>query len=426
MPQLADVPRGRELEDFVAAFLQSTGHFVEKNVEEANVLELDIVATTYGDGVARRLFEVKEGTAQFSDIFKVLGWMTYLGIERGAFVTARASEHKPTEFFRSRCEQVGMDFIVIDDLDSAASVFEAAGYGAVDETLHALWRYSMWVERNLMRALRRFARDNPSMQAPKEALNYYSLINNGVFLATDTVDRISKLYAAYQTHPRLTAGAARELNGGAFDAETLGEEPLIREALWYGRHLLLQVCMYLEHRARLSILKAAVDYLAEGGVVRDLGDGRIRIDFRAADLPQSFLNGFTKIGNQPRFELYPLFWQLFLWGWGGLLLSDRLPDDRAGLAAQSGLNEEDLDQALGAFDWLFPIDRGWIGQTPTAAYRFVKMMPWPFQGLGAWYRLMRAEVGGYEELLLRGQYTTSDLANRHNTLVRVLDADFDF
>lgn len=32
MPELAEVPTGRELEDFVAALLQSTGHFLEKNI----------------------------------------------------------------------------------------------------------------------------------------------------------------------------------------------------------------------------------------------------------------------------------------------------------------------------------------------------------------------------------------------------------
>lgn len=108
MAQLPASPRGQELEDFVAAVLQSTGHFVEKNVEEPNVLELDIVATTYAPQPTRRLFEVKETSPQFSDIFKVLGWMTYLGIERGAFVSGRAPVGRPFEFFESRCQRIGM------------------------------------------------------------------------------------------------------------------------------------------------------------------------------------------------------------------------------------------------------------------------------------------------------------------------------
>lgn len=167
MPELAVAPTGRELEDFVAALLQCTGHFVEKNIVEPSVLELDIVATSYEeDRVIRRLFEVKEGAAQWSDIFKVLGWMRYLGLERGAFVTARPPEGQPAEFFTSRCAQVGMQFLVIDEIDHAGQVFEQAGFGSADSTHHAFWRYSMWVERNLVEGLRRFRRQHEEMTAP--------------------------------------------------------------------------------------------------------------------------------------------------------------------------------------------------------------------------------------------------------------------
>jgi hypothetical protein len=83
--------------------------------------------------------------------------MTYLGIEQGAFVTARVPEGQPLEFFTDRCEQVGMKFVVIEDHAAAASIFQDAGFGAADAQLHAFWRYSMWVERNLIRGLRLYA-----------------------------------------------------------------------------------------------------------------------------------------------------------------------------------------------------------------------------------------------------------------------------
>lgn len=149
----------------------------------------------------RQLFEVKEGPAQFSDIFKVLGWMAYLGIDRGAFVTAAAPTDRPAEFFASRCAQVGMQFLAIPDLAHAAEVFEEAGFGSADATQHAFWRYSLWVERNLMQGLRQFAREHSSMTAPREALNYYKLINDGIFFAADAVERVRLLYDAYQAHP---------------------------------------------------------------------------------------------------------------------------------------------------------------------------------------------------------------------------------
>jgi hypothetical protein len=428
MPTLPEVPRGKELEDFVAALLQSTGHFVEKSVEEPNVLELDIVATTYGDGGAsRRLFEVKEGSPQFSDIFKVLGWMTYLNIEQGAFVAARPPENHPLDFITSRCEQVGIKFLLIDDQGAAGQVFERAGFGAAEEQLHEFWRFSMWVERNLIKGLRRYAFDHPRMAAPREALNYYKLINNGIFMTRDAVEQVEKLYAAFQEHPRLTAGAAEELGGRAYDPHTQEtNSPEMRQAMFEGQHVLLQACMYLEHRARLSLLKATVDYLAAGGAVRRNLDGSYTVDFRIVDLPNSFAHGLEQISQQPNYRLYPLFWQVFLWGWGGLIVTDRQQDDYAGLAAQTGLPVADIPTALQAFDHLFPTANGWVREVKTASFSVVTLVPTPFQGLGAWQRLLRSGRQEYSQLELSGQYTTQDLVRRHNRLVSLLNDEIIF
>jgi hypothetical protein len=58
------------------------------------VLELDIVATDYGSEERRSvLAEVKCGGWGFPDLFKLVGWMQYLGIEYGAFFISK-SAHK--------------------------------------------------------------------------------------------------------------------------------------------------------------------------------------------------------------------------------------------------------------------------------------------------------------------------------------------
>lgn len=86
MAELPAVPRGKYLEDYVAALLQQSGYFVEKSAierGETEVLELDIVTTQYVQQIPNRvLFEVKSGAWGFSDIFKLLGWQTYLSPER--------------------------------------------------------------------------------------------------------------------------------------------------------------------------------------------------------------------------------------------------------------------------------------------------------------------------------------------------------
>ncbi len=62
--ELPDIPgAGEELEDYVAALFQASGHFVEKQLVEsdpADLLELDIVSTDYThDEAVRQLIEVK-------------------------------------------------------------------------------------------------------------------------------------------------------------------------------------------------------------------------------------------------------------------------------------------------------------------------------------------------------------------------------
>ena len=422
MATLSKVPGGKELEDFVAALLQCTGHFVEKNIQERDVLELDIVATRYGEaGPEHRVFEVKGGNWGFSEVFKLLGWMTYLQINAGAFVATVPPQDRDVAFYCDRCEKVNIKLLVIDDFDTAGDRFDSGGFGRADDLLREIWRYSFWIERCLIEALRDAKRANPEALAPREALRYYNLINNGVFFARHPTERVGMLYDAYQEHPMLTLGAAREMAGAAFDADTPGTSPLIGEALRQRKHLLLQACMYLEHKARLAILKGAVDYLCQDEEREGAGGPQI-IDLSTVGLPSSFRHALSRIKEQPHFWLYPLFWQVFLWGWGGFILNDREKEEFEELSRQTGLPVESIPTALEAFDWLFPLSGGsWFTQMPTASYRLVRLAPSPFCGIGAFQRLKRNDVEQYLDLSLGGQYTVRDMGTWHNSAATLLN-----
>jgi len=421
MVKLPDTPKGKELEDFVAALLQATRHFVEKSIEEKNVLELDVVATSYAKGRPEdQLFEVKSGKDWgFRDVFKLLGQMTYLHIPRGALIAAQCPQDKALELYQNRCQKVDIDLLVIEDIDSARGIFEAKGYGTADEMFHTLCHFSFWIERCFIHVLRHLTKSNQQAQAPREALGYYDLVNNGVFLTRDVVERVGQLYKAYMDHPYLTAGAAREMSGGVFDPVTPGGNPLIGEALFKGEHLLLQACMYLEHRARLSILKGAVDYLC-GKTKKPQMPGHITIDFGLASFPTTFLRGLSAIEKEPNFWLYPLFWQVFLWGWGGFILKDHEEEEFGELSAQTGLPVDCIPMALEAFNKLFPIPAGWLREPSRASYRLVAMVPSPFCGIGAFQRFLRKRPGDYSKLGLSGQFTAINLAKWHNSAAQLV------
>lgn len=413
--ELPATPAGRELEDFFAALLQSTHHYVETNIEEPNILELDVVATDYRGRAARtRAFEVKGTAPRLEDIFKLLGRMHYLGLEEGAFVTTEAPRGEREEtWFHGVCERGNIAFVSVPDLASAPAVFDAAGFGRANPLSHAIWRYSFWMERTLLKIIRDM---RPTVLAARAANDYYMLVNSGVFLTTNAVDRVSKLYAAYQDHPHLTAELAEEM-AGDWDAG----QRLLRQALLTGRHPALHATMYFEHRGRLAILKAAADYLLDGGPVDASNPAEIRVDVRLADLPQTFLRGLHWLEGQPKYWLYPLFWQNFLWGWGGLIPDAHRERVIADCAVASGLEPGEAGVALEALDRLFPIATQWHHHFSNADYQFVILTPAPFQGLGAFHQLRRADHEDYRTYVSTGQYTAADFARRHNAAVSLLE-----
>jgi hypothetical protein len=405
MVELSKTPTGRGLEDYFAALLQTTGHFVEKNVEDPNVLELDIVATNYeAAGPRTRVFEVKGTDARFGDVFKLLGRMTYLGLAAGGFITTTVPRERPIETFTKVCNQAGILFVVVPDLAQADTVFDAMGFGRADSLRHEIWRFSYWLERIYVQAIGDL---RPNNHVARKAIDYYKLVNSGIFLTRDPVEKIAKLYYAYAEHPQLTREMANSIAGSEPAGGTL-----LTASLRDGSTTPLHATMYFEHRARLSILKAAVDYLL-------LGRRSTRVEFLG--LPQTFHAGLSWLADQPDYWLYPLFWQNFLWGWGGILPDDRREDILAKIASACGLLPDRVGSALLAFDKLFPIPNGWQRRAGDTSYEFVLLTPFHFQGLGLFHQAESLSITDYRLFAPSGRYTATNLAARHNAAVRLME-----
>jgi hypothetical protein len=125
IPNIPSEPR--DLEDYVAALFQSAGFFVERNVVETDVLELDVVATSFDQPIpAQVLIEVKSGRWHFRDIFTVLGQMKYLGIEKGAFCVKDLEGKDPAEI-QKRIDLHRIAFIHFGDFSDAAALVRKRG-----------------------------------------------------------------------------------------------------------------------------------------------------------------------------------------------------------------------------------------------------------------------------------------------------------
>jgi hypothetical protein len=420
---------GRDLEDYVAGLFQAAGYFVEKNIRQrdvAEVLELDAVATSYdGPRPTSVLAEAKGGRWGFTDIFKVAGWMAYLGIERGGFfVKDRAAAlTRDAGLVHRTVAPLRVSLVDLGDFSDPVARFGEGGFrGLVDPDLLEVWRFSYRVERTLLDKLRQDRRAAPDRRGPLAVLVYHDLVNDHAFFLKDPAERLRRLYQAYRAHPKLSAAVAAEQAGAGFDEAVRSRpsrhpsNPVLAEALYEGKHPSVQASLYVEHRARLSILKAAVDLCCLAPDERSLGRA-------LAGLPATFREGLRRLRGRPSFRRYALLWQVFLWGFGGFYLEGRHAGGDLGcLTRQTGVPEGEIGEALRAFDDLFPLGGGsWIVPVKDSPLRVLRMMPLAFRGVGAVQRLRRRGDSNYDGFGA-GWLGRRNLIDWHNGLVRLLAA----
>ena len=370
---LPEIPTGQDLEDFVAAYLQCGGFYTEKSLTErgeTEVLELDIMAWKPADlPPEHTLFEVKGGGSGFSDIFKVLGWKTYLQ-QRGvnnAYLIAPIRNRTPSviEYMGNKCNEIGIDLIAHEDPNTLAENLLAHGViAAYPATLdHSSWRYLFWLERQMLKVVSTNRRTQQGLRGPEEIFAYQELIRSGFIQAHNVRERLGGLYQAHFEHPSLAKAVAAELGGRDWNSNNPPSTLHWEQAMFHCRHPLVHAAMYYQHRARLDILKGAVEFallrkhnaLPPEGSFNFLGF-EIPIDI----LPTSFHSAVDQITGIEAFEKIPLLWQSFLWKWGGFFLVDYEEEEKAQLASEAGMSNEAANDAINLYDGLFPTRNGWL------------------------------------------------------------------
>lgn len=420
---------GHDLEDYVAGMFQAAGYYVERNVRQRDVtdiLEIDAVATSYDGPLPRSvLAEAKGGKWGFPDLFKVAGWLAYLGIERGGvFVKEQpGAGGRDIEQVHRTIAPLGVAVVDLGDFSDPAARLGARGFRPFrDPSLVELWRLAYWVERTLLDGLRQERRARPKQRLVQEAIAHHDLINDHVFFLGNVPERLQRLYAAYRRHPKLSLSLAAELAGGATDAAPGrlpdGASRMLAEAMYEGKHPALQGSFYVEHRARVSILKAAIDLacLVDAGALPRSDATRAAIEA----LPATFREGLRVLRSRPNYRRYALLWQVFLWGFGGFYLADREEEEFGRLSEQTGVPVGEIGDALSAFDDLFPLAQSpWIVPVRGTSLRVAKMVPAALRGVGAVQRLRWRGARNYDRMAL-GSLGRRNLITWHNALVRAL------
>ena len=430
---LPDLPKGEEFEEYISAFFQLGGYYVERNIIERNVeavLELDIITTNYNILPPEiKLIEVKSGGWGFPDIFKIRGWMDYLNISEGALIVNEGK--RDIDFYKKKVKALNIDLVVIPDLsESKEALAEFMSNECIEDMDISTWRFSYWVERNLLKCLTQKKNSHTDKKCFKSLKEYHFEVNSEIFFTENIAEKVCKLYKIFQKFPRISAKCGNELIGNSFDDEcaTLPDK-IFPDTYYECKYNVIQISTFIEHRARLAILKNAIDYrvdeelrdISKTNNISKRSDGDS--EMRALDsLPQSFKDGLNMISKHKHFNKYPIFWQWFMWIFGGFILKDYEEKEYKILSQKTGIPIDEIPIALECYQILFPIDGGWFkDMSPNSNIKCMKMFPVPFMGVGANYRrLLYTESKKFEDIKIPGMYTSSDLVKWNNLTIDVL------
>lgn len=430
---LPEVPKEKEYEEYISAYLQSSGYYVERNIVQRDVeevLELDIILTDYvPPDVAQILVEIKSGKNWgFPDIFKVRGWMTYLGLHRALFVaTVSKGRTDVDDLYVRKSAEISVDLKIVTKLDDTAPQLLDYLRGRTLEGLDvATWRFSYWIERKLIEKLVKCRKSVGGAQRYEAKFGYYDQLNNSVFFTSNILERIRQLFRNFQRNANLSAKVACELSTGTFDGEEIPKE-VFRSTYYDCKLNDVAISSYLEYKSRLTILKYVVDFLS----IRQANqtDARIsdHLDFMGVKLsrfdflPADFLERMDHLGGHAYFRNYPVFWQWFLWFFGGFILLDNKDEEYRMLSHRTGIPISGIDDAFSAMDILFPAAGGWFVNHPTSNLRLLKVFPMPFFGNGADLRKkIYTDPPNYHTLKLTGAHTLDDLIKWNNACVEFL------
>lgn len=429
MATLTADPLGQELEDFVAAHFTSRGCYVETGVKERTpdeILELDLIWTDYRKAAeVSHPVEVKSGDWGIGDVFKFFGWTSYLNLPPGQFVHKATCGRVKPETLKSMETRTGVQFVHIPKPDSADEQFKKLGLPDPPSAhLPPIWRFSFWLQRRLLKAITLSIKDGKYTSCARAAKDYHQLINDAVFFIPDVRGRVGELLSTHFTHQKLARSCAHEIETGKFELVDPPDSRAFTRALYNGEWYLVQACLYLAHRARLYIVKAVVDYalaiergsttLSGPTVFDDL------IVISAGRLTKAMAGAVEELGATKSFRLFPLFWQVFLWSWGGFILMDRQEEEYKQLSLETGVPVEDIPVALGLFDRLFPTPGGWFREPNNDSRSVLMLMPTAMRGLGAHRRLRMLGLAEFSELGYKDA-TAGRMASDNNVGAKLLN-----
>lgn len=429
---LPDYPKGTEFEEFISAYLQCSGRFIERNLHERapdDVCELDITLTDQkSENATTMIVEVKSGGWKLHDLFTLRGKMHYLGVPEAAFVTLGLPD-KP-DLLQGVAEKLGIHLACVETHEQAeAALAPHLGDVKCGDADIEIWRYSYWMERSLVEELRRLRKSSDRV-GPTVVWDYYQVLQTNLF-QQDMLRRTVGLYRLFMEQPHLAARWSQEMSGGDWTGDHHKVRSDVFSEVYYDHpdcvHE-LNLVTYVEQKMRLAILKNLVDYElyrrshgedAVNNLLMTVGEHELHfVDL----LPASFRDALAVLSGRDHFHRYAVLWQWFLWVFGGFILTDYEAQEYEHLGRVAGMPAACVPEALEAFDILFPAAGGWFRDLrPYSNVRLLQLSPTPFFGIGANYRRsLYIDDAPLATLDVKGPYTATNLSRWNNCAVTYL------
>ncbi len=204
-----------------------------------------------------------------------------------------------------------------------------------------------------------------------QALEKYLFeINSNSFFVNKPVDRIKKLFDAYIENKNITARIAEEIENNPYPDSgndlTINEKQFNKLFYEVKDKSVLYVALYAELLARIAILKSCIEDIL-------IGKSEDFVErLQHFTLPVNIRNGLQELQKEPYSYLYPYFWQVFIYLFGGFILNDKKSDEYQLLSSITKIPIENIPNAFNAFDKLFPLGEGksWMIQQPNVNHHY--------------------------------------------------------
>jgi hypothetical protein len=429
---LPDLPKGKEFEEFISAYLHSDGYYLDRNIIDRSIeelLEVDIIITNYDQLPRPSLIEIKSGEWGFSEVFKIKGWMTYTEINKGYFIVQNGK--KNFDFYSKKAKELKVGLYAVPDLLKTEDYLRPLlKKKSIDKRDVEILRYSFWIERVMLQRLKKFKKSDKSKKCYEALEQYYFNINSGIFFTPNIIDRISLLYSNFKNNARITAKCANELDGLDFEDNhvSIPKKHFIN-TFYRCDFNIIQISTLLEYLSRIAILKNAIDYLMlrntklkrKVEIKIQYFAGITKLDF----LPFNFNIGIDKISTHKNYNRYAVFWQWFLYVFGGFILLDIKDKEYKLLSEKTGIEINEIENALSSMDLLFPTNGSWLRLNQKTNIFEAIFFPMPFRGMGANYRLEMygnkdEKLKDFGEIGLKNKYAIDDLVKWNNLSVEIL------